>query len=962
MFHAQAKSKAPAPQAQKAAAASPSTSKAHPPATPRFLQSPEQAGSALPSLKSYLQTPDPPERSEQASIHSSPRSDLVLNRFGAPGITVGDQILLSTALEQRFRQRVLKHELNHVRQAGGRRPDHYDHLSLGPQGTQEERQASAAQAVGSRIESYDLNRVRRFDPSEGDQTPAEGTSAAPVLFGLDEENQRYYLSVTHPGHSFAAINRYLHGNDDLVELHAENPNTGEFVPAGTILRPTNQELSPQAADHFNSARRGGYLMRSDGTPEDDPSLTQLYTFQANGTSYTVTHAQYVGLIRSSVRWVRMRARLVASSAKMGMEIRDDHEENTNGGVRWIADTWGGVSLPSGLGFDVAQRGAELALEALEGIEYAPESAEELSRAAELLRISNESLERADREWEAYIRGTIEGSESVISGLELTRNVSFGIAAGLAGAVVAPAVFAAAGGGLVGATAAAGGGTLAGATTGAGLELTSSVAGEGAALLITPGATEFDTDYVLERTWEGTKSGAIQGGIGAAGALAAPGLSNAVANRMFSADAAALTSTGQRLAVNATTAAIVGVPSGAGGAAIENVDDWYRGDMTGTQYAASIGLSGFVGGFMGAGTSWLPVGGLYRSNGRVVTPRWMMEGIGFQPHQVSPDFAPTLNPLQMHSALAGRYSFSPTGQGFAGFNALPLDQLPPLARGHRWIRLNGEWHPIATSGRFGDPYSLGIQGDNFNFLMGQRGQPQRLMMSRAITRPTPVQPAAQARPEMGVISFREGGPTGQPHTPGHNVAMADTPNLPFHATGELQPGATTTNTNRDIFNYTPEPRSSTAGNRSVSDWGQYLRGPQEGAIRRTGGGYRQYNSENSSGRTAFGYREASPTASSTPVVEAPIPDSVIFVETDAAGNATRAWRVDFLNPPTHNPPAQVARGLAAMANAPSRAPGTVQSLSELPLTDLPAVLQGNLPIHIVTGGPAAHLGDEPATDD
>jgi hypothetical protein len=66
-----------------------------------------------------------------------------------------------------------------------------------------------------------------------------------------------------------------------------------------------------------------------------------------------------------------------------------------------------------------------------------------------------------------------------------------------------------------------GGAGAGAVTQGTLEFTGAVGGEGISMAITPGAQSFDWGYVGERTTEGIKSGAIQGGIGAASALVAP---------------------------------------------------------------------------------------------------------------------------------------------------------------------------------------------------------------------------------------------------------------------------------------------------------------------------------------------------------------------------------------------------------------------------------------------------------
>jgi hypothetical protein len=92
-------------------------------------------------------------------------------------------------------------------------------------------------------------------------------------------------------------------------------------------------------------------------------------------------------------------------------------------------------------------------------------------------------------------------------------------------------------------------------------------------------------------------------------------------------------TGQRLIVNAISGGVIGMPSGAIGAAIESLDDVAAGRMSLSDYLISIGLGSAMGLGLGVGLSWLPINGLYRSGGRPgvpfsgepVTPRWMLSG-------------------------------------------------------------------------------------------------------------------------------------------------------------------------------------------------------------------------------------------------------------------------------------------------------------------------------------------------
>lgn len=102
---------------------------------------PPEDNSSLHSLKNYLRTPAPSQNLFDARLHQNTRSDQVLNQFNTPGLTVGNQILVSQNLTGLSRERVVNHEMNHVRQAGGRTPANYENLKLGENGSTEELRA-----------------------------------------------------------------------------------------------------------------------------------------------------------------------------------------------------------------------------------------------------------------------------------------------------------------------------------------------------------------------------------------------------------------------------------------------------------------------------------------------------------------------------------------------------------------------------------------------------------------------------------------------------------------------------------------------------------------------------------------------------------------------------------------------------------------------------------------------------
>ncbi|QDB79401.1 DUF4157 domain-containing protein [Georgenia wutianyii] len=572
-------------------------------------------------------------------------------------------------------------------------------------------------------------------------------------------------------------------------------------------------------------------------------------------------------------------------------------------------------------------------------------------AARQLVLAETAARRIEVAGRMFNEAHIHGAQRAVIALEITRDVAFGVAAGLSGGLAAGAVFAAGATGIGTTALALGAGSLAGAGTRGGLELAGATGGEGL-LALTDDAHSFDTAYVADRTWSGVKSGAIDGLVGAGGALVSPGVTNAVATRFFGGPAASLTGW-RSFGANAVSAGLVGAPSGMVGTGLDLADDLVAGRISGTELGSQMFWAGLSGGALGTGTAWVPVSGLHRRGSALfrpsaepVTPRWMMEGIGFRPFQLSPDFVPTANPLRMRETLAGRYGFTPEGPGFAAFNAQAAADLPPLEAGDQWVRLNGMWQPMSLSGRPGAPYSVHAQGGSYNVVSGGRGAPQRLLQSHT---DTALAGGTARRSDQAVQHFREVDATGATtarHGPGHRTALADTPDPSVHplvATGEApinsRPDGTPAQTlNESVTNYTPEPYSSVdASGRNVSDWGQHLRRQLEGLIRSRGGGYRQRDAPSSAGRVASGSRSRDATSGTT-LVE--VPDSIVFIETNAAGTPVNAWRIDFRNPPT-------ARTLAAMDNAPlsttSSGPVTRVPLSDLAVAPVGATLRVRVPV-------------------
>ncbi len=665
----------------------------------------------------------------------------------------------------------------------------------------------------------------------------------PVLWGIEPETRNMFMSVRGGGHTIAEVATYAYGDAGAAEaLRAANPGLADPLSPGSVVRLTgSNQLTERAGNDFNQAVTQGIVLRSTLDAAASQGQGIMYTFGAAGQTFSLTEGQFRGMLHGLATWISRKAQFIHASAGNGRWVQQDHVNNTNSVVRNISD-WLGDNPPPYEGMwsspeSISQRIVDTIHErepvfgAAAGQTELTPLADFVSRQARILEIAAGALDDAERQWHQYIEGTIRGAEIAQHRLELTRNISFGIAAGIAGAIAAPAVFTVAsfaGASALGASAlAVGGGAIAGGVTAGGLELTGALGGEGLAVATTPGAS-FDWGYVGDRTVSGLGSGAIAGGVGAAGALAAPGVSGALSSR-FIAGGVPQTLL-QRTAINVATGTIVGAPSGAVSSSLENLPALIRGQITRDEYLARMGMGAGLGGALGGVFSLLPITGLTRPG---EFPQWMIEGGPFNPR------------------------FEPLPGANAQFHALPAERLPPLPRGYAWAQANGQWIPMRMYGA--TPVSLQLRmyapspGAELNFNLVGNGQ---LVMSSAQTRASGTGPPQSARAyPMGTADYIDP-MTGIRYVRGHNIDFADTP--------PVGPGP---DTNLDPANFTPE----------VSWWGLNVRNPLVGQIRAAAGGYRQINI----------YAENPPvTANGTP-----IPEAVIFLQTQG-GTTVAAWRIPY----------------------------------------------------------------------
>jgi hypothetical protein len=698
---------------------------------------------------------------------------------------------------------------------------------------------------------------------------AAGTgSARPVMWGLDITVRPFasYVSVAPPGHTVDEVATYMYGDAAAsAQLRATNGALRDPLPPGSVLRPTGQPLTKQASDDLNGAIRVGTILRTQGTQSQESAV--MYRFTVAGTDLSYTEPQFLALLRGMATYVKLRATYVKDMAIDGRKVHADFKsENDWSAVRWTSDLLGGVSIPDpGEVWDPVVNDSQRLVDRIAGYEPGPGTQGEVASAgAELFRL-NQQLADAQYTWHHYLDATISGAETAVHYLELTRNVSFGVVAGLAGAVAAPAVFAAIGAttvvGTLGATVAAvGAGAGAGGLVRGGLEV------------VLPGANQQVTGA---RFVSGFESGAIQGGLGAAGALAAPGVAGVVSKGLYGAAPQALTTTGARLSVNVLTGAALGLPSGAAASGIENIGAFRLGEISGGQFWGRVGLGGATGMALGGVTSVIPIQGLYPKGGipfaEPVSPRFMYAG--------------PFSPLQVRAMTD------------PGFHALSPQKLPPLPDGYAWIRLNSRWEPMSMTGRFtGSPFEATWYGQFANrpgnFVLNRAGG--RIFV-QAGTRPAGVPSPGGARdPGFQQGDFNE--PGGQSYDAGHGADYADRPT-----------GPGTRNSNLDPNNFAPEP----------AWWNRWLRNNLAARIRRTGGGYQQVNYWD----TPSGASLSPPTTPRLTNNGTPIPDGCFFIETDAGGNVVAAWRIPFT--PT-GPTTQASLGPFAIPSA--QLPGVVRSVA------------------------------------
>ncbi|RMH34833.1 MAG: DUF4157 domain-containing protein [Nitrospirae bacterium] len=546
-------------------------------------------------------------------IHTGPEAETRSRHLRARAFTHGRDIYFGAGYQPSTPEgrHLLAHEVAHVVQQRNRLTPGFDERPSASRRnfleTEAERAAESVCGSQGRIGSLS-NAGPQLQLQAEEVTPASQArrgetstpSGPPVLFGIDTSTRQLYVSVTFPGRTLEEVATYLYGSpEQAVRLRDINGSLQDTLRPGTTLRFTGEMLTETARNSLDRALNNGTILRSEGIPAESTERFLVYRFAAAGHHYELTEAQFRGMLQGLALWLVRKATYIRDMAQNGKWVQKDHLDNTNSVIRGISNWLADQSVPSFLIWVQPETRANAIINSLTEMNVAGDlmrSARLISQQAQQLQEAARLLDEAEWTWHRYIEGTIAGAGSAIHTLEITRNMSFGIAAGLAGAAVAPAMFAAAGTGLASAGVTGTTATVIAGTTAVG---TGAIAGgtlRGTLEVVAPGA-QADTS-VAERFGVGFRSGAIQGGLGAAGALVAPGISSAISSRLFGTAPQTLTTFGTRATVNVLTGVSIGAPAGMIDAAATTLPDLINGRIGTDEYLSRIGWGGFYGGLLG----------------------------------------------------------------------------------------------------------------------------------------------------------------------------------------------------------------------------------------------------------------------------------------------------------------------------------------------------------------------------
>lgn len=523
----------------------------------------------------------------QVRVHDDAPAAESARSIKALAYTTGQNVVFGSgqyAPESNSGRQLLAHELTHVIQQ-----------------TQADGSSSFISKNSSRgIQRWEAGMTSAEAPmSVPAPSPGQSTSSPPILWGLDTstEPNKYYISVTLPGHTLAEISTYVYGSPDfaprLREINPNLPNV-EVLPPGTNFLPYPGPRGTDAClQQLNNALRNGTILRTSGVPSEGEGQMMVYRFAAAGQNFELTEGQFNGMLQGLSVWITRKATYLRNMARIGRETQHEHVEGTSDIIRGISDLLAEQSVPNEIIWDVPENGAQKIITDLTNAQL---SADLISRKTRQLQIVAEGLDHSNRIWHQYIEGTISGAQTAVHALEITRDVSFGIAIGIGAVVAAPAVATYFGTGALATGAIV---TVGGGGAGAILRGGSNVAGQA--------LTGESIDW--SEAGSEAQAGFVRGSIDAFTGVIAPGISSgvsraggAITTRVLGEEAtvslatrmssSALGRFGLRAAVGVPSGSMVGgIHSGLTTAATGRAEDIPQAMGQGMMFGAASGLGG-----------------------------------------------------------------------------------------------------------------------------------------------------------------------------------------------------------------------------------------------------------------------------------------------------------------------------------------------------------------------------------
>jgi hypothetical protein len=408
---------------------------------------------------------------------------------------------------------------------------------------------------------------------------------------MDTATKALYVSVALPARSLAEVARYLYGSPEAAaQLQEANGPLPEKLPPGKPLRLTGGRLTEAAFRDSQQALASGTILRTAGLPSEGEGPVRVYYFTEAGQLFELTEGQFRGMLQGLSVFLIRKATYQRDLAQGGTVGLRRHVESTNLLIRGISNLFKRQSVPDETIWTVPETKAQQIITTLAGADFSTD----LTRGALVIADNARQLQETERlvgdafrTWHQYITGTIAGAE-------VAKDVTIGIAAGLAGALAASLVVAAAPALLAG----AGGAGSAGAITGTTATILTGTAAVSEAALVggyVRGTLEQATGGEF---WPGFQRGLGEGALGGAGVLAAPGVAAGVSEKLFGKAPTALASFAERATVNVLTGGAIGVGAGTIGAASANLPVLVRGEITAGEYLSRIGWNAVLGGLLG----------------------------------------------------------------------------------------------------------------------------------------------------------------------------------------------------------------------------------------------------------------------------------------------------------------------------------------------------------------------------